>query len=179
MKTNIKQAFFVIIGLAIITTVCIITKPWSVEASKKEGKKFDDWVVACTAVDEKTNTPQVCFLTQQVNMTKDKKQQTIATYQIGYFGPEQELRILQTLPLGVRIEAGTSIISSKKLIIPGKYTVCTNLGCQAIASISAADLKTLLEIKESSVAFMNSEGQQLSLPLSTKGLQEGLKFIKE
>jgi invasion protein IalB len=178
MTTNIKQAIFVIIGLAIISTVFIITKPSSVEASKQEGKKFDDWVVSCSKADEKTKTPQVCFLTQQVNITKEDKQEVVAIYQIGYFGPNKELKMIQTVPLGIRIEAGTSIVSSKNLVAPGKYTTCTNLGCQAVATISDADLKTILGTKEANLVFMNLDGQQIPLPLSTKGLQEGLKYIK-
>lgn len=178
MKTNIKQSIFVIVGIAIVSIVFILTKPGNVEASKQEGKKFEDWVVSCSPIDEKTKAQQICVLTQQVNVTKDDKQQVIAVYQIGYFGPKKELRMIETLPLGIRIEAGTSIIISKNLLAPGKYTTCTNLGCQAVADISDADLKTVLSTKEANVAFMNVDGQQLSLPLSTKGLQEGLEYLK-
>lgn len=178
MKTNVKQAIFVVIGLAIISAVFIFTKPNSVEASKQEGKKFDDWVVSCSKPDEKTKTPQLCFLIQQVNITKEDKQELIAIYQIGYFGSNKELKMIQTLPLGIRIEAGTSIVVSKNLVAPGKYSTCTALGCQAVAAISDADLKTILGSKEANLVFMNLDGQQVPLPLSTKGLEEGLKYIK-
>jgi len=121
----------------------------------------------------------VCLLNQQINVTQeDKTQQPVALFQIGYFGPKQELKLIQTLPLGVRIEAGTSIISSKKLIAPGKYTTCIAGGCQAVVPISNADLKALLSNSENVVAFMNLEGKQLSLPISIKGLEEGLSYIK-
>lgn len=178
MKTNVKQLSFVFAGLAIITTIFLLTKSGHVEASDKEGKKFDDWSVQCTKEDTKNNVSAMCLLSQQINVTKDDKQEPLALYQIGYIGPKKELKMVQTLPLGVRVDAGTSIVSSKKLIAPGKFSVCTQNGCQAVAEISDADLKTMLKTNENTVVFMNIEGKQVAMPISTKGLEEGLKFIK-
>lgn len=179
MKTNAKQLTFVILGLLIVTAVFTFSKLNVASAAKTDGKKFGDWQVACTPADEKTKTPEVCMLNQQINVTQeDKTQQPVALFQIGYFGPKQELKLIQTLPLGVRIEAGTSIISSKKLIAPGKYTTCIAGGCQAVVSLSNADLKALFSNSENVVAFMNLEGKQLSLPISIKGLEEGLNYLK-
>ena len=176
MKT--KQIGFVILGLVIISAIFALTKLNIATAAKKDGKNFGDWVVSCTPKNEETKTPESCLLTQQVNITQEDKQQPIALFQIGYFGSEKELKLIQTLPLGVRLEAGTSIISSKKLIAPGKYTTCLNSGCNAVAPISEDDLKTMLANAENSIAFMNLEGKQIALPLSVKGLEKGLAFIK-
>jgi invasion protein IalB len=178
MKANIKQISFVLFGLIIITAIFALTRLGTATAAKQDGKKFDDWNVSCTPKDDKNETPETCMLTQQLNISQDDKQQPIALFQIGYFGEKKELKLVQTLPLGVSIQAGTSIISSKNLIAPGKYTTCLNNGCNAVASISDADLKTLLSNKDNSVAFMNLEGKQITLPLSIKGLEQGLKYIK-
>jgi invasion protein IalB len=178
MKTNIKQLAFVFSGLAIITIVFLLTKSGNVEASDKNGKQFDDWSVQCNKEGPEDKKITVCLLTQLVNVTKDDKQEPLALYQLGYIGPKKELKMIQTMPLGIRIDAGTSIISSKKLIAPGKFSVCTQVGCQAVADISSSDLKTILNNNENSVVFMNIEGKQVVMPLSTKGLEEGLKFIK-
>ncbi|MEM6338599.1 MAG: invasion associated locus B family protein [Pseudomonadota bacterium] len=178
MNINIKQISFVILGLVIVTAIFGLSKFNIATAAKKDGKKFDDWVVSCTPGNKETKTPEICLLTQQLNLTQDNKQQPIALFQVGCFGPKKELKMIQTLPLGVRLEAGTSIISSKKLIAPGKYTTCTQSGCQAVASISDADLKTLTSTKENSVAFMNLEGKQIAWPISIKGIDKGLKYIK-
>ena len=177
-QINIKQIAFVASGLIIITAIFALTQLNVATAAKQDGKKFDDWVVACTPKNEKTKTPETCLLTQQINISQDNKQQPIALFQIGYFGSKKELKLIQTLPLGVSIQAGTSIISSKNLIAPGKYTTCLNNGCNAVAPISSADLKTLLSNAENSVAFMNLEGKQITLPISVKGLEQGLKYIK-
>ncbi len=179
MKTNTKkQLGFVAIGLVIVTVVFTFSKLNIASAARTDGKKFEDWLVSCSPADEKTNTPEICLLNQQINITQEDKQQPVALFQIGYFGPDKELKLIETLPLGIRIEAGTSIISSKKLIAPGKYTTCIAGGCQAVVPLSDADIKALLSNSDNVVAFMNLEGKQLTLPISIKGLEEGLRYIK-
>ena len=169
---------FVLIGLSVATIIFIIAKTDNASGAKTDGKKFGDWVVSCTTADEKAKTSETCLLSQQIDLTQDDKKRPIALFQIGYFGPQKELKIVETLPLGVRLDAGTSIISSKNLVANGKYVTCLETGCQAVAVISDGDLKLILSNVENSIAFMNIEGKQLSLPLSVKGLKEGLDYIK-
>ena len=178
MKANIKKVSAIVFGLAIITAIFALIQLNSATAAKENGKKFDDWIVSCSKEDKETNKPAVCLLTQQVNLNKDGKDQTIAVFRMGYFGEKKELRLHQTLPLGVNVQAGTSIISSKNLIAPGQYSTCLSSGCMAVSNISDADLKTLLSNTENSIAFMNFEGKQITLPFSIKGLKKGLKYIK-
>ncbi|PCJ29785.1 MAG: hypothetical protein COA94_00045 [Rickettsiales bacterium] len=178
MKTSAKQTGFILLGLALIAMIFTLTQMSSATAAKKNGKKFGDWVVSCSPANKKTKTPAVCVLTQQINMSKDDKQQTVALFQIGYFGKKKDLKLVQTLPFGISIEAGTSIISSKKLIAPGKYTTCLASGCQAVASISKKDLKTMTSNSENAVAFMSLNGKQITFPISMKGIERGLKYIK-
>lgn len=178
MTQNIKRISYVLAGLVVVTVVFSLSKFNIANAAKENGKQFGKWTVACTPKDEKNTVTDICVLTQQVNITKDDKEQPIAMFQFGYFGENKELKMVQTLPLGVSLEAGTSIISSKKFIVPGKYKTCTQIGCQALAPISDSDLKSLLTNKDNSVAFMSTDGQQINLPLSTEELAKALKYIK-
>lgn len=175
---NIKQLGFIGIGLLIATALFTFAKLNHASATKVDGTMFQDWKVTCKPADEKAKTPETCLINQQVNSTVDGKQQPVALYQFGYFGPKKELQFIQLLPLGVRLDAGTSIVSSKKLIAPSKYITCTATGCEAAAPISDADLKTLLSNTENAVAFMGIDGQVSNLLLSTKGLSEALHYIK-
>ena len=84
----------------------------------------------------------------------------------------------QILPLGPNLLLGTSIISSEKLIAPGKYTTCTAGGCYALAEISNQDLDTILSSSNNVLGFISAEGKQINLPISTKGLKEGLISLK-
>lgn len=179
MTNCIKKSLFVTAGLAVMGLGLFLGNPSRVDAAVKEGQKFSDWVVNCTTDAEKK---QVCFLSQAINSTnKDGKQQVLAVYQIGYLGSgkARSLKMIQIVPTDVSVAPGTSIISSQKLIAPGKYVTCTKDSCQAVAEISDKDLKDILS-KDANpiVGIMNSAGQQVNFPLSTKGLEEGLKALK-
>lgn len=178
MMKCVKKSLFVTAGLAVMGLGLFFGSPSRVDAAVKDGKAFSDWVVKCTT---STDKKQICFLQQSLNSTKDDKQQLLAMYQVGYFGSgkTRSLKMIQTIPTDVSITPGTSIISSKKLVAPGKYVSCTKDSCQAIADISDNDLKTILSSGSNPiVGFMNSVGQQVNLPFSTKGLEEGLKALK-
>ncbi len=178
MTKNTQKTLYAIVGLAIVAIIFVFSKQNIAIGAKTDGKKFDDWIVSCTAANSETKTPETCLINQQLDVTQDDKKQPVALFQIGYFGSKKELKIIETLPLGVRLEAGTSIINSKNLIAPGKYVTCLSTGCQSVALITENDLKLMLSNSENSVAFMNIEGKQLSLPLSIKGLKEALEYIK-
>lgn len=162
------------------------------DANTAAANTFRDWVKSC--VKDGSGT-EVCYLSQKVMAQKndakkdekgkkadDKKaaaqMDTIAVYQIGYIGAEKKLRMVQILPLGVNLPSGTSIVSNKKLMAPGKYSVCINTGCQAIAEISETEIAEILASSDNRVAFMNAEGKQIDLPISVNGLKEGLEAIK-
>lgn len=189
MKSRIRQLLFVLTGLIIITVCTFFGKFYAVDASVKEAQKFDDWVVSCSKDDK--SGKRICALCQEVNVKKDKhddaqnsdgkneKLPIVATYQIGYFD-QKKLQILEILPLGVGLQAGTSIISEdKKLFAPGKYTVCNNIGCYAIADLSDKDLDILLSSNSNFVGVINAEGAQVNIPISTKGLRQGLKALRD
>ncbi|WP_341756358.1 MULTISPECIES: invasion associated locus B family protein [unclassified Candidatus Tisiphia] len=178
MTSYVKKSLFVTLGLAVIGLGLFFGNPIRVDAAIKEGQKFSDWVVNCnTGADKK----KVCFLTYTLNSAKDGKQQVVAIYQVGYLGSsdKRSLKMIQIVPTDVSVGPGTSIISAKKLVAPGKYVSCTKDSCNALADISDNDLKTILVSDGNPrVSFMNSAGQQIDLPFPTKGLEEGLKALR-
>ena len=176
MKTQIKQWLFIVTGLVIIGGGVFFGKFQVVNAAVKEAQKFEDWTVVCNKDEQKK---QLCFLSQQVSTTKDDKAQVIAVYQVGYFDKEKKLKMIQILPLGVNLQAGTSIISDKEnLVAPGKYSLCTAVGCHAVAELSDKDLNTILSSATNMLGFM-SEGKQVNLPISVKGLKDGIEALKK
>lgn len=189
MTDNIKRLLFVTSGLIIIAASAFFYKSHYAEAAIQEGKKFDDWVVGCTKIphpDKPDTQINQCFLTQSILLNQDNdkdqksdKQQVIAIYQIGYFGNDKTLTMIQILPLGIRVDAGTSIISSKDLLSTGRFSTCINTGCHAHAAISEEDLQKIMSSSENSVAYMNIQGKQVTIPLSTKGLEKGLAYLRK
>lgn len=184
MKINVRKVFFVTIGLFIVTILCICTQLGMVKASKIDGTKFEDWVVSCNSAegvkeeDKNLNEKNhVCILSQVINIKKEGKEEPIALFQIGYFGSKKELKMVQILPLGVKLQSGTSLISKNKMIAFGKYVTCLPGGCQALMPISESNLKAMFS-GENFIGFINFDGKQVNLPLSVKGMEKGLKYIR-
>lgn len=185
VKINTKKALFTLSGLAIIAIIVMFGRTYDVNAAIKAGQTFGDWSVAC----EKEGKKDVCFLQQvltskeEAKDSKDKKNepkiQRVAEFRIGYFGGSKELKMIQILPFGTSLQAGTSVILSKdKLIAPGKFTTCQPFGCLAVADLTD-DIETLSNTKEDVfIGIITVEGKQVNIPLSTKGLKEGVDSLK-
>lgn len=173
---KVKQLVFIFIGLALIGTGLFFGRMHLADASLKEGQKFDDWKVACVKGQDKSKKT-ICYLGQEVTITKDDKPQVLAMYQIGHFQDDKKLRMIQILPLGIALQPGTSLMIGEKLIAPGKFTTCTAVGCNAVAEISNEDFEAILSVEKPALIFMNLEGTQVSLPISSKGLKEGIEAL--
>jgi len=176
MRLPFRKLVFIFSGLAIIGAGFFFGKTNIVQASVKEGQKFGDWAVTCV---KDNNSKQLCLLNQQSQITKDDKTQVLAVYQVGYVGNDKKLVMVQILPLGSLIQPGTAIISNEKLLAAGKFTTCSSQGCQALAEISENDLKEILNSNQSLIGYVNAEGNQVSVPFSSKGLKEGLAALKK
>jgi invasion protein IalB len=179
VKVDTKKLLFTLSCLAIITLIVLFARTYNAHASMKEGEKFGDWVVGC---EKGEKGKQICFLSQILtsqNEKDEKNPQHVATFRIGYFAKSKELKMLQILPFGISLQAGTSIILGKdKLISPGKFTTCQAFGCLAVADLTKQDLESILGATEAYVGVMSLEGKQININLSTNGLKEGLEALK-
>ena len=175
MQACLKKTLFVLVGLIVIGISFFWAKSHSVNAANIDGKIFGDWKISCPKSEKKV---AICFLTQRVTTTKDDKLQVLAIYQIGYFGKEKILKMVQILPLGINLQAGTSIINNDKLLALGKFTICTTIGCEAISAISDDDLQVILSNRNNFLGCMNGDGKQINLPFSVNGLKEGIEALK-
>jgi invasion protein IalB len=179
VKLDTKKLLFTFSGLAMITLIVLFARTYNAHATMKEGEKFGDWIAGC---EKGEKGKQVCFLSQVItsqNEKDDKNPQHVATFRIGYFAKAKELKMLQILPFGTSLQAGTSIILGKdKLIAPGKFTTCQAFGCLAVADLTKQDVAALIDVTEAYVGLISIEGKQININLSTKGLKEGLEALK-
>ena len=185
VKINTRKALFTLSGLAMIALIVMFGRTYNVDAAIKSGQTFGDWSVAC----EKEDKKDVCFLSQVLTSqaeAKDKKDskekpqiQRVAEFRIGYFGGSKELKMIQILPFGTSLQAGTSIILGKdKLVSPGKFTTCQPFGCLAVADLTDS-IDTLADTAEGAfVGIITIDGKQMNIPLSTKGLKDGVASLK-
>lgn len=171
---SLRKTLFGLTGAALIALFVLIGRSPAVYAALKEGQKFEDWAVACEL---DANKKQSCFLVQALNSTEGDKTQQIAQYRIGYFGTKT-IKMVQILPFGVALQPGTSIISGEKIIAPGKFTTCQPVGCIAALDLSKGDLDSIIANDQNFVGMISIEGKQMNVPLSNKGLKEGIASMK-
>lgn len=195
VKVNTKKALFTLSGLAMIAIIVMFGRAYNVDAAVKAGQTFGDWSVACEKEPKKDGEGEkdVCFLSQlltsQAEEPKDKKDkkdkkekpqiQRVAEFRIGYFGGSKELKMIQILPFGTNLQAGTSIILSKdKLVSPGKFTTCQPFGCLAVADLTDTIDSLAAATENTFVGVITIDGKQMNIPISTKGLKEGIASLK-
>ena len=176
MRVPFKKLVFIISGFIIIGTGFLLGKSNIVQASARDGQKFGDWAVSCTKVE---GNKKLCQLNQQSQITKDDKTEILSMYQVGYFANDNKLMMIQILPLGSLLQPGTAIIVNEKFIAPGKFTNCLSQGCRAIAEITESDLTEILKANQLQIGYVNIEGKTVSVPLSNKGLKDGLSALKK
>lgn len=195
-KISIKKTVFTLSGLAVIALIVMFGRTYEVSAEVKAGQTFGDWAVIC----EKEGKKDVCFLSQVLTSkeeAKDKNKkseatvQRVAEFRVGSFvGPKDDskdnsgvasdLKMIQVLPFGTSLQSGTSIILSKDktTIAPAKFTTCQPFGCIAVVDLKGDINKLLTAEGDIFVGIMTIEGKQINIPLSTKGLKEGLVALK-
>jgi len=168
-----RKALFAITGAALLVLLVVVGRSSYVQAALKEGQKFDDWVVAC---EKDAKKKQVCFLSQVLSSAEDPKQK-VAEFRIARFDGK-DIKMIQILPFGVNLQSGTSIISGKDLLSPGKFTTCQPFGCIAVADLTQGDLENIMTNETNAVGVIGADGKQTNIILSNKGLKEGLEALK-
>lgn len=159
-------------------------------AAQKIGKTYGDWVIV-TEKNEQTKKTTT-FLQQVLSSTdeksEDKKPVQLAVYRF-LLSDKKELILSEVIPQGALLQPGTALFAIEKLvqgkdeqegkfIATGKYTVCQNTVCEAVAPISDQDLKTIVSSEAVYLSAVNLEGKQVNFQFSVKGLKEGIAALK-
>jgi invasion protein IalB len=171
-----KKNIFITLGIALIGAFVVIGRNSSIYAAVKEGARFEDWIVVCEKHEKNEGkTSKLCYLSQA--LTKDEKK--VAEFKIGYFGPEKNLQMIQILPLGVNVGAGSALVVDKEIIAPGKFLACYSYGCLALVDLKDTDLKRLYGKEETFIGVVIADAnKQVNFKFSTKGLKKGIEAIK-
>ena len=179
MKLDIKKIAFLGAGLSLAAAITVIGK--NNMQTSLEGKKFGDWSVICqnekaAEGDKKSKPKQKCFLNQQV-IRSDKA--VIADTKIGLSNVEKQYVAIHVVPLGASLRHGTAILADDKAMSPGVFTTCLEVGCIAAAPLTDVDIDAMGKAKNLGVVrIINETGERVAVPLSSKGLKEGLKALK-
>lgn len=144
--------------------------PAMADAAKAKDPAFGDWVLRCA----KNSGAEHCALHQKI-MARDTKL-PVAAFVIARNKDSKQLRLAVILPLGLDIPAGVSGAAAGKAIA---FTIqtCVRRGCIASAEVDEALLESLRGSGFSATFKMRSVAEPVTIPVSGKGLDEGLKAL--
>lgn len=136
-------------------------------------QSFGDWVLHCK---ELRKGETACALHQKIASKETRL--PVAAFALSRHKDSHELRLSAIVPLGLDIPAG---VSGKVGDVPLTFTVqtCIKRGCVASTTVDAKLLDSLRANQSFTATFkMRSVADPVSLPVSLKGLAEGLKALE-
>ncbi|MSR15014.1 MAG: invasion associated locus B family protein [Gammaproteobacteria bacterium] len=138
-----------------------------------ESQTFGSWTAKCEA--PKGGIEGGCFIYQ--NLVLREGGQRVLQVAVGYVPNSQEPIALLSLPLGISLPPGVSIeIKSNE---PLRFPVerCEPNGCRAGLKLKQEFVTKLAQAEQMTVRFHDAQRQPIEVPLSLKGLAEGLEAL--
>lgn len=178
MRTNSNGANLFL--LSFILVISIISSFYNAYASSKESndQKFGDWTMSCKKKGDDANSK--CFISQTLE-SKDDPKNKIANLKLRY-SKEGNLKIIETLPFGIKIQSGAHIISGGRddsPIAEGEFVTCHDYGCIAHAILDEEEMNFIIHSDKNVLRVSSMEGKLVNIPFSNKGLKEALDALQK
>lgn len=144
------------------------------QPSVTKRETYGDWVYAC--LQDPQSKAERCSIAQQ--LADEKSKQSIFSWRIVQDGKGGLVGVWQTPPQvllnrGITIDAGTD----KPIAVP--YERCGQRTCRAVATLAADYIATLTTAQKAVVTIVLRNGKAVNLPMSVKGLAEGLAALQQ
>jgi invasion protein IalB len=142
-----------------------------IKVVKKE--TYGDWIYTC--LENQSTKAMRCSISQELSQSTTK--QVLFTWRITQDGKGGLVAVWQT-PQGVSLRAGIVIDAGTPKPVQIPYETCASDRCQAVANL-APDFQDSLSKAAKAVATITlMNGRAVNLPLSVKGLADGLTALK-
>ena len=168
-------AFLIALTVGAQSGLAADPKPAPVVPQTPANETFGDWKKVCEV--PPGSTAKVCFVFQKVNFAETDSMllQAVA----GFFRADLNDPILiLTVPLGTFLPPGLELRVKGAAPLNSHFEVCMSVGCQASFKLDAARLSGLSHAKTAEVLVRDGAKKQVSIPLSLKGLPEGLDNLR-
>jgi invasion protein IalB len=133
---------------------------------------FEDWAVRCEQLDD---VPQkTCILFQRVAMDGG---QTVLSVTVAYPANSENAAIVFRLPLGIFLPAGALLQIDEENRIKLVVQRCDQRGCWAPLKLDDDTVGLFKKGREARVAFKDTAGKTIAVPLSLKGFTAGFDEI--
>lgn len=138
-----------------------------------DGETFGNWTAKCEA--PKDQKEGGCFIYQ--NLVLREGGQRVLQVAIGYVPNSTEPIALLSLPLGISLPPGVSIEVERDDPLRFPVERCEPNGCRAGLKLKSSFMDKLASAPQMTVRFHDAQRQPIEVPLSLKGLDEGLKSL--
>jgi len=158
--------------LTLIVAFCVTSGLAAADGTPAADRTFGDWVLHCAKL---SGGQEACALHQKI-MARDTRL-PVASIALARHDQSHELRLAAVLPLGLDIPAGVAGKAGSTPLLLSVQT-CVRRGCIASTTVSDSLLETLRGAESLSITFkMRGVGEATTIPVSLKGLDEGLKAL--
>jgi invasion protein IalB len=135
---------------------------------------YGDWAYVC--LEEPQSKAVRCSISQQ--LADEQSKQNVFSWRIVQDGKGGLVGVWQTpaqvlLNRGITIDAG----SQKPIAVP--YERCGQRSCRAVAALAPDYVDTLSKAEKAVATIVLRNGRAVTLPLSVKGLADGLAALKQ
>lgn len=144
------------------------------QAKPVNGKSYENWTVRCET--PKGGKQEQCFIFQ--NLVLKEGGQRVLHMAIGYIKGRPDPVALITMPLGISLPPGGSIVIDDDEPIRFQIERCEPAGCRAGLALKDKLLAAFKKGIKATVTFMDATRRPINVPLSLKGFTAGLKALK-
>ncbi|MFD2234054.1 invasion associated locus B family protein [Phaeospirillum tilakii] len=144
-------------------------------AAKPAPIRFEDWGLVCRV--PPTGGEERCFI-EQSQMLKDGDKRVLDVV-IGTFGPEGELTMVATFPLGINLTVGAAFRIDDQPPQPIRIQQCVPVGCLGTIRLDDATLDRLRHAHHLAFAVMPfGADKTVAITASLKGFGPALDALK-
>lgn len=137
--------------------------------------RFEDWGLVCRV--PPTGGEERCFI-EQSQMLKEGDKRVLDVV-IGNFGPEGELTMVATFPLGINLTVGAAFRIDDQPPQPIRIQQCVPIGCLGTVRLDDAILDRLRHARHLAFAVMPFGGDKtVAITASLKGFGPALDALK-
>jgi invasion protein IalB len=140
-----------------------------------DSETFGNWTAKCEA--SKDGKEGGCFIYQ--NLVLREGGQRVLQVAIGYVPNSNEPIALLSLPLGISLPPGVSIELKQDKPLRFQVERCEPNGCRAGVKLKKRFVDELVTGQELTVRFHDAQRQPIEVPVSLKGLGDGLKSLTQ
>ena len=159
---------------SIIVTYLIVASPFlNRPILASELPPDNPWTIRC----ETLNSPEEksCIMYQEILLRKEGL--PVLQFSIGLMEPREDPIVLITLPLGIYLPTGVSLMIDEQEKVNFPIERCEPDGCHILVTLTNRRIDTLKTAKELKVFFNDSEDSPIVISLSLFGFTETFSRI--